>query len=75
MNFGYFPWDFPASMWLIYCLYNAMLCYQLLQIMVMNCNGMYYTLGGPSNIRPCSKCHALGVLLFTNDVELIIMKL
>ena len=32
--------------------------------------GMYYTLGWP-----CWKCHALGLLLFTSDVELIIMKL
>ena len=32
---------------------------------------MYYNLGyRSSNVRPCWKCHALGLLLFTNDVEL-----
>ena len=38
-EFGYFPLDFLASMGPFCCLY------QLLQIMVMNCNGMYYIIG------------------------------
>ena len=33
--FGYFPWDFPASRELLCCLYNLILCYQLLQCMVI----------------------------------------
>ena len=39
--------------------------------MVINYNGMYYILGRPDNIRSCWKYHALGLLLFTNDFELI----
>ena len=41
LYFGYFTWDFPSSKELICCLYNAkLLCYQLLQFMVINYNGV-----------------------------------
>ena len=40
--FRYFPWDFPASRGLICCLYNVILCYQLLQFMVISYTSIYY---------------------------------
>ena len=38
-----------------------------------NYNDTYYILQDrPSNIRPCSKFNALSLLLFTNDIELML---
>ena len=60
---------------LICCLYNVILCYQLLQFMVINYIGMYYIYSrvGPVILGLAeSAMHALCLLLFTDDIELIL---
>ena len=53
LSFEYFPWDFLAFRVLIWCLYNVKLFVIIvLQFMVMNYNGMQYTLDRPNNTDP-----------------------
>ena len=60
--------NFPASRVLIFCLYNIILH---TTTVYYNYDVMYCALGqAQHNIRPYWKCHALVLLLFTNDVVL-----